>query len=58
MRRTGVIPALLLFGGGFMISVWWLVPAVMIGAFVGIALIAICSANWTDEERNDQDEQH
>ena len=42
-----------------MISVWWLVPAVMIGAFVGIALLAICSANndaprgekkwWEDE---------
>lgn len=43
-----------------MISVWWLVPAVMIGAFVGIALLAICSANnpkrdvekwWEEDEK-------
>lgn len=41
-----------------MIPAWWLIPAVMLGAFIGITLIAICSANRTDEERNDQDEQH
>ena len=41
-----------------MIPAWWLIPAVMLGAFIGITLLAICSANWTDEERNDQDEQH
>ena len=34
-----------------MISVWWLVHAVMIGAFVGIALLAICSAN-NDSTKN------
>ena len=56
--RAGGNPALRIFGGGCMISAWWLIPAVMIGAFIGIALLAICSANspkrdgkkwWEDE---------
>ena len=41
-----------------MIPCIWLIHAVMLGAFIGITLVALCSANWTDEERNDQDEQH
>ena len=41
-----------------MIPAWWLIPAVMLGAIIGIALLAICSANQTDDERNEDDEQH
>lgn len=28
-----------------MISVWWLIPAIAVGAFFGILLIALISAN-------------
>ena len=28
-----------------MISAWWLIPAVIVGAMIGIFLIAIMSAN-------------
>ena len=28
-----------------MISVWWLIPAVMAGAFAGIMIVAICTAS-------------
>ena len=28
-----------------MISAWWLIPAVMIGAVIGVALIALVTAN-------------
>ena len=39
-----------------MISVWYLIPAVMLGVFVGIAMIAIYSANRSDDKRKKDDE--
>lgn len=41
-----------------MIPAWWLIPAVMMGAFIGITLTALCSAGRIDDERNEDDEQH
>ena len=43
-RGTGK-PVPLLFGGVKMISAWYLIPAVLFGAFVGVTLFAICAAN-------------
>ena len=41
-----------------MIPAWWLIPALMLGAFIGITLVALCSAGRTDNEREQDDEQH
>ena len=50
---AGGHPALLFSGGGSMISAWWLVPAVLAGAFIGVMIIALCAAG---ANRGDKDE--
>ena len=35
-----------------MISVWWIIPAIMVGALFGFVLVALVSAN---EGRHDDD---
>jgi hypothetical protein len=34
-----------------MISAWWLIPAMMAGAALGILMLAICRASWKDDEK-------
>ena len=56
-RGTGTTPVPLLHWGIKMISAWYLIPAVLFGAFVGIAMMALCSTNhYSDEERDNHDE--
>lgn len=32
-----------------MISAWWLIPAVFVGALLGVLIIALCNASWKDD---------
>lgn len=32
-----------------MISAWWLIPAMMVGAIIGIFIIAVCNGTWKDD---------
>ena len=34
-----------------MISAWWLIPAMMAGALVGIMMLATCSASRRDDDK-------
>lgn len=33
-----------------MISAWWLIPALMVGAMIGVFMVAICKASWKDDD--------
>lgn len=35
----------------FVIAWWWLIPAVMVGAVIGIFLMGICAANSITDRR-------
>lgn len=32
-----------------MISAWWLIPALMVGAIIGVFVVAVCKASWKDD---------
>lgn len=33
-----------------MISAWWLIPALMVGAIIGVLMVAVCKASWKDDD--------